>query len=220
MHKKLLVAALAAVGLVSSAAAETMDYGPFMVRVRAVNIAWENGNSAQLKQTTHDLVGAGDVQAQDKVIPEIDLSYFFTPNIAAELVLTHPQVVDVQAVGGGSLGKVRALPPSLMLQYHFTDFGAFKPYVGLGVNYTYFNKNKGLRVPTTPSATLVEVDRTSFGLAAQIGADFALDKNFYLNVDVKYIQMSTDVKVSANGQKVGKLDLNPITAGVGVGYRF
>lgn len=215
MHKKLLVAALAAVGLVSSAAAETMDYGPFMVRVRAVNIAWENGNSSQLQATTAGLNPAfGDVQAQDKVIPEIDLSYFFTPNIAAELVLTHPQVVDVQVVGAGSIGKVRALPPSLMLQYHFTDLGAIKPYVGLGVNYTYFNKNKGLL------GGGLEVDRTSFGLAAQVGADFALSKNLYLNVDVKYIQMSVDVKQTASGAKVGKLDLNPITAGVGVGYRF
>lgn len=215
MHKKLLVAALAAVGLVSSAAAETMDYGPFMVRVRAVNIAWENGNSAQLQATTAGLNSSyGDVQAQDKVIPEIDLSYFFTPNIAAELVLTHPQVVDVQVVGAGSIGKVRALPPSLMLQYHFTDLGAIKPYVGLGVNYTYFNKNKGLL------GGALEVDRTSFGLAAQVGADFALSKNLYLNVDVKYIQMSVDVKQTADGAKVGKLDLNPITAGVGVGYRF
>ncbi|WP_374277508.1 OmpW family protein [Azonexus sp.] len=209
MHKKLLVAALAAVGLVSSAAAETMDYGPFMVRVRAVNIAWENGNDSQMLQT-------GKVEADNKWIPEVDLSYFFTPNIAAELVLTHPQTVNV-SLSGDDIGKLRALPPSLMLQYHFTDLGTLKPYVGLGVNYTYFNKNKGLRAVngTVP----VEVDRTSFGLAAQIGADFALSKNLYLNVDVKYIQMAVDVKVT-NGSKLGKVDLNPITAGVGVGYRF
>lgn len=219
MHKKLLVAALAAVGLVSSAAAETMDYGPFMVRVRAVNIAWENGNSAQLQATTAGLNPAfGDVQAQDKVIPEIDLSYFFTPNIAAELVLTHPQVVDVHIVGAGSIGKVRALPPSLLLQYHFTDLGAIKPYVGLGVNYTYFNKNKGLAAAAVPGG--LETERSSLGLAAQLGVDFMLSKNLSLNLDVKYIQMSTDIKASASGAKVGKLDLNPITAGVGVGYRF
>lgn len=213
MHKKLLVAALAAVGLVSTAAAETMDYGPFMVRVRAVNLAFENGNSSSLKAAVAPL-GASEVQADDKIIPELDLTYFFTPNIAAELVLTHPQVVNVEAVGVGSLGKLRVLPPSLLLQYHFTDLGALKPYVGLGVNYTYFNKNKGLL------GGALEVDRTSFGLAAQIGADFALSKNLYLNVDVKYIQMSVDVKQTADGKSIGKLDLNPITAGVGVGYRF
>ena len=207
MHKKLLVAALAAVGLVSSAAAETMDYGPFMVRVRAVNIAWENGQSDGLQ------ANLGKVEADNKWIPEIDLSYFFTPNIAAELVLTHPQTVNV-TLNGGDIGKVRALPPSLMLQYHFTDLGAIKPYVGLGVNYTYFNKNKGL------AGGVAEVERTSFGLAAQLGVDFMLNKNLSINLDVKYIQMSTDVITSADGKKVGKLDLNPITAGVGVGYRF
>lgn len=215
MQKKLVVAALMAAGMMSGAMAQSMDYGPFMVRVRAVNIAWENGNSAQLQATTASLK-AGAVQAQDKVIPEIDLSYFFTPNIAAELVLTHPQVVDVQVGGVGSIGKVRALPPSLLLQYHFTDLGAIKPYVGLGVNYTWFNKNKGL----VAGPVVLETERSTFGLAAQLGVDFMLSKNLSLNLDVKYIQMSTDIKNSATGAKVGKLDLNPVTAGVGVGYRF
>lgn len=211
MHKKLLVAALAAVGLVSSAAAETMDYGPFMVRVRAVNIAWENGNDSQMLKT-------GKVEADNKWIPEVDLSYFFTPNIAAELVLTHPQTVNVTLNGSTDLGKLRALPPSLLLQYHFTDLGALKPYVGLGVNYTYFNKNKGLAAAAVTGG--LETERSSLGLAAQLGVDFMLSKNLSLNLDVKYIQMSTDIKASASGAKVGKLDLNPITAGVGVGYRF
>lgn len=207
MQKKLVVAALMAAGMMSGAMAQSMDYGPFMVRVRAVNVAFENGQADGLQKNL------GKVEADNKWIPEVDLSYFFTPNIAAELVLTHPQTVNV-TLNGGDIGKVRVLPPSLVLQYHFTDLGAFKPYVGLGVNYTWFNKNKGL------AGGVAEVERSSFGLAAQVGADFELSKNLYLNVDVKYIQMATDVKLSATGAKVGKLDLNPITAGVGVGYRF
>lgn len=204
MNKKLLVGILAAVGLMSAGIAQAE--GPFMVRARAVNLDWDNKNSDGLQNV------AGTIEADKRWIPEVDLTYFFTKNLAAELVLTYPQKVDIKA-GGAKIGKVEALPPSLMLQYHFTDMGMFKPYVGLGLNYTIFTK-KGFNA----LGTRVSVDDSTVGLAAQVGADFMLDKNWSINVDAKYIQMETDVK--AGGAKIGKLGLNPVTWGVGVGYRF
>jgi len=200
MHKKILVAALSMAGLFSTGAVYADDTG-FMVRARAVSITWDNANK--------DNSLGSKVEAKDLWIPEVDISYFFTKNIAAELVLTYPQAVDIK-LGGNKLGNVHALPPSLLLQYHFTDLGAFKPYVGAGVNYTIFTDRD--------VTSAVKVDSTSFGLAAQLGFDYFLTKNVALNFDVKYIQMSTDVKVS--GAKMDKVELNPITAGVGIGYRF
>lgn len=200
MNKKVLVAAFAMIGLVSAGVAQADDSG-FMVRARAVNLNWDNGHSDGLPSA---------INADDRWIPEVDVSYFFTKNLAAELVLTYPQKIDVMA-GDTKLGSVDALPPSLMMQYHFTNFGAFKPYVGAGVNFTIFTE----RTVTGD----IKVDDNSFGLAGQLGFDYFLTKNVALNFDVKYIQMSTDVKSDSLG-KLGKLDLNPITAGVGVGYRF
>jgi outer membrane protein len=207
MHKKILVAALAAVGLLSTAAVQAAD-GSFMVRARAVYVDFDNGQSDGLPAS----LGGAKVEADSRWIPEVDLSYFITPNIAAELVLTYPQKVDI-LVGGGKLGSIKALPPSLLLQYHFTQFGAFKPYVGAGLNLTIFSSRKNI-------GATADVDKTSVGLAAQIGADYMLNKNWSLNLDVKYIQMDTDVRLSAGGAKLGKVDLNPITAGIGIGYRF
>ena len=80
------------------------------------------------------------------------------------------------------------------------------------MNYTYFSKRDHILDGAA------SVERDSWGLAAQLGFDYALDKNWSLNLDVKYIQMDTDVRVG--GTKIGTLDLNPITWGVGVGYRF
>lgn len=207
MINKVLVAALAVAGLVSTGVVYADDSG-FMVRARAVSISWDNGNKDGL-----DTVGVGQVEAKDRWIPEVDISYFFTKNLAAELVLTYPQSVDIQTGVFGKIGKVDALPPSLLLQYHFTDLGAFKPYIGAGLNYTIFTKNS-----FDTALGNVSVDRTSFGLAGQVGFDYFLTKNVALNFDVKYIQMSSEVKL--DGTKLGKLELNPITAGVGVGYRF
>jgi outer membrane protein len=186
--------------------AQQASEGNWRVRGRAVYLDFDNGQRSGLP-----LGGTTKVEAGSRWIPEVDISYFFTRNIAAELVLTYPQKIDID-VGGGKAGTIKALPPSLLLQYHFTDLGAFKPYVGAGVNYTRFYKRNHIL------GGAASVDKDSFGLAAQVGFDYALSRNWSFNVDVKYIQMDTNVRVGGN--KVGKVDLDPVLYGIGIGYRF
>jgi outer membrane protein len=140
MFNKLLIAALLAVGLVLAPGvqAQTAEPGPFMVRVRGVYVGFENGQSGGLP-----LGGTTKVEAVSTWIPEVDFSYFFTKNIAAELVLTYPQNININ-VGGTKADTIQALPPSLVLQHHFTDLGAFKPYLGAGVNYTMFTSRNNI----------------------------------------------------------------------------
>jgi outer membrane protein len=177
---------------------------PWMVRVRATNLNWENGQTGAVQTL--------NVNAKNKTIPELDITYFFTKNIAAELVLSYPQRVEVKA-GQASLGTVTALPPTLLVQYHFTQFGPLKPYVGAGLNYTRFGSRE-----LNNGSTFYSVEKSSVGYAAQIGADYMLTKNWGINLDVKYIQIKTDV-LSA-GVSAGTLDLSPIATSVGVTYKF
>jgi outer membrane protein len=203
--KKATISKLA-LGLLAAFSLNAMaEENPWMVRVRATNLNWDNGQSAAVQ--------ALDVNAKDKTIPEFDISYFFTKNIAAELVLTYPQKVDLRS-GGVKIADVKALPPTLLLQYHFTDMGALKPYVGAGVNYTRFSsyRDNGVRGLNTSA------DQSSWGLAGQIGADYMLTKNWGVNLDVKYIKIKTNVY--AGGAHVGTLDLSPIATSVGVTYKF
>jgi outer membrane protein len=181
---------------------------PWMVRARATHLNWDNG------QSTATINQSGlDVKAKNKTIPELDVTYFFSKNIAAELVLSYPQRVEVTAVSG-SLGTVTALPPTLLAQYHFTQFGPLKPYVGAGINYTRFgSRNLG-------SSDQYSVEKSSIGYAAQIGADYMLTKNWGINLDVKYIQIETDVIVNSSGASAGTLKLSPIATSVGVTYKF
>lgn len=206
MKMKFAMVLLAAAGVLSATAAQAE--GPLLVRARAVYLDYDNKNTQGL-----DEVGVGKVGADNLWIPEVDFSYFFTKNIAAELVLTYPQKVDIKTGALGTIGHVDVLPPSLLLQYHFTDLGAFKPYVGLGVNYTVFTKKS-----FNTALGKISVDRDSVGVAAQVGADYLIDKNWSVNVDVKYIKMDTDVELG--GAKLGNLKLDPFTYGIGVGYRF
>jgi outer membrane protein len=142
---------------------------------------------------------------------ELDFTYFFTPNIAVELIAaTAKHQVNLN---GNEIGKVGVLPPTLSLQYHFTQFGAWKPYVGAGVNYTYFYDRE------LANDTL-ELQTGTWGAALQGGVDYMLDRHWSLNFDVKYIWMSSDIEARATGSKVGSVDINPWVFGIGARYRF
>lgn len=213
MRLKSLVVAMAALVLLTPVMAQAQaEENPWMLRVRAVDLLFQNGQSGG-----NGAVQALNVKAQNQWIPEFDISYFFTKNIAAELVLTYPQQVNITAgQGNTNVGKVTALPPSLLAQYHFTDLGAFKPYVGLGVNYTIF----GNRQNFPGLGNSVTVNQSSLGVVGQIGMDYMFDKNWGLNLDLKYATMSTDVKTVADGSNLGTLTLNPWMPAVGITYKF
>ena len=214
MRIKTLVAAMAAVASLApiAAQAQAAAENPWMVRVRAVDLLFQNGQSGG-----NGAVQALNIKAQNQWIPEFDVSYFFTKNIAAELVLTYPQQVNITAGSGNTnVGKITALPPSLLAQYHFTDLGAFKPYVGLGVNYTIFGNRQNF--PALGNS--VTVNQSSLGVVGQIGMDYMFDKNWGMNLDLKYATMSTEVKTVAGGTNLGTLTLNPWMPAVGVTYKF
>ena len=196
----LTVTALAACACLPARA----DDSPLMMRVRVVNIDSANKDSTGL-----------GLSLANKVIPEVDLSYFITPNIATELVLTYPQKLNLRS-NGAQIGSLKALPPTLSLQYHFTPQASFRPYVGLGVNYT--NISDVQFTPATVTALNPGVKHSSYGLSAQAGADIQLDKNLYLNLDLKKVQIGTTVY--SYGASVGKFKADPVMFGLGLGWHF
>ncbi len=199
MKKIFAAAAMTAMGL-GAAMTATAAQGDLVMRGRATLLDFDNGQNGM----------PALVEADSKWIPEVDFTYYLTDAVSAELVLTYPQKVDI-SVNGSDAGSVRALPPTLLAQYHFVNFGTFTPYVGAGLNLTLFSKRSLL-------AGAAHTDKSSVGFAVQAGVDYDLGNQWSLNVDLKYIDMDTGVHVSGN--KIGTLDLNPWVASVGLGYRF
>ncbi|WP_177763421.1 OmpW/AlkL family protein [Flavobacterium sp. I3-2] len=230
--KKLVLSMIAILGMSSTLFAQEAnnsketDYKKWQVRLRGVGVI--PNPSAKI-----GTIGGG-VDISTTFIPELDFTYFFTKNIAAELILgtskhkVHTTGSNLTAVGlpnnvDVDLGSVMLLPPTLTAQYHFyPGEGAFaKPYVGAGINYTiFYNVKSGNMIKDVKYE-----NRAAFAL--QAGSDFNIGKDFFVNVDVKYLFLKTDVTVDAsnlvNGNTLdipAEVKINPLLVGVGVGYRF
>ena len=199
--KSALVLALLA-GSVSAFAEES----PWLVRVRALNLDMDS-------QSSGEVLPADAISVNDKVIPDINISYFFSPSWAAELVLTIPQEHDVKVDGVGKIGTFKHLPPTFTLAYHFNEGGDFRPYVGAGVNYTLF-MDEDMNVGVAE----VTLENDSIGAAYRVGFDWTIKKDWLLNVDVKKIMIGTDVYL--DGTKISSLDVDPLAIGVGLGWHF
>lgn len=184
----------------------------WLVRARAVRLVpADNSTAIPALGVPEDAI---DVSS--KTIPDVDISYFLTPNIGIELVLTVPQKHHVSIDGVGRIGSFKHLPPTLLAQYHFLPDARFSPYVGAGINYTIIYDDK----ITVPGVGNLRTENSSIGPAVQIGADYHLDRNWLLNVDFKYIGLRTDVKVESTATKVTKVKVDPFLFGIGIGYRF
>ncbi len=202
------VSALAAIALaltsLTAAAAPGNDAGNWLVRGRVLHLASANG----------DTTGLG-LSINDKTFPEVDISYFLTPNVATELILTYPQKHTLYS-NGSEIGSLKHLPPTLLLQYHVTGLGGFRPYAGLGLNFTNFSDVQF--APAVVTALHPNVKRTSYGLAVQVGVDVPLGGGWLLNADLKKVKLATDVY--SGSATAGKFTVDPVLFSIGAGLRF
>jgi len=217
------------------------SFSHWQIRVRALTVLPMSHGSVRAGRVealnaTPGMINANGLRFSGSEIPELDISYFFTKNIAAELILgtTYSKIYGRRGKGGDlfnktlglpgkRLGKTWILPPTLTLQYHFTNFGKFQPYIGGGVNYTFFyseTSSRYLRNLTVDGA---------WGGAAQVGFDYMFTKHWGLNFDVKKIWLAPSYHghlgphyaKGIEGTKVsGRARIDPWLIGAGVTYRF
>jgi outer membrane protein len=205
-------------------------WNPWMIRVRALVVDPKN-------DTSFDQLPGGNATWSTAVVPELDITYFFTPNFAAELILgvTRHKATGSGIVTGGvanglnmnglPIGQTWLLPPTLTFQYHFTNFGAFKPYLGAGVNYTFFFNESAANTPGGIPAVRISSFSVSnaWAPALQAGFDYMFDKHWGINFDVKYLWLQPNFTAAVNDGALlltGKAKLDPWLYGGGITYKF
>jgi len=160
----------------------------------------------------------GEASVNTDVVPEIDIRYFITDNFAIEAIggtTKHSVRAIGTALGDVDLGHTWVLPPTFTFQYHFKSNNSFKPYIGIGLNYTlFYNSNPG---------DVVSVSyKNDFGYAANIGFDYFISDKNYLNIDIKKFKINTSnvIDAGAAGIATADVDLDPLAISIGYGWRF
>lgn len=190
------------------------NYAKWLIRVRALGILPDTDTDVSINGAA---VPSAGLDIDDRYIPELDITYFLTRNIALELVLGISKH-DVEGSGsltGVDVGDFYIIPPHLMLQYHFDIGNGIKPYIGAGVNYSLiFNEGNAA------GFNGLKIDN-GFGFSLQAGVDIQVRDNWYLNVDVKKTWLNVDAKTNLGAVPVrADIDVDPWIVGVGLGYRF
>ena len=155
-------------------------------------------------------------------------TYMFTDNWAFDILAAWPFTHDVKLDpddGSSSIafGEVEHLPPTFSIQYHFLPDSSFQPFVGLGLNYTTF-LSEDLDAGITGLVSDFSLD-DSFGVAAQVGADWMLGEHWLINFDVRWINIESDLKASfaaapTESATLGTVTIDPLVLAINVGYSF
>ncbi|MCL2895736.1 outer membrane protein OmpW [Brenneria tiliae] len=152
----------------------------------------------------------------------LTFSYLVTDNIGVELLAATPFTHRVGLSSlGGTIAEVSHLPPSLVAQYYFGDkTDKLRPYLGVGINYTMFYDEKFNQRGKEAGVSDLSL-KNSWGLAAQAGLDYNLDKNWLINASLWWMDIDTEVKFKAGGEQQSvSTRLDPWVFMFGVGYRF
>lgn len=197
-RKSVLVLAVAGV---LAGPAHAHDAGDMLLRLGIHNVDPKSDNS--------DIV---DVESNAR--PTVNFTYMLTPNLGINLLAAWPFEHDIELKDGTRVGSTKHLPPTLSIQYHFLPGAAVQPYAGVGINYTTFFSED----TTGPLAGADLKLDDSWGLAAELGVDVAIDRDWYVNVDVRYIDIDSKAKVT--GLDKFTVEIDPVVYGISIGRRF
>ena len=196
--KPLILAVLASAALGAPAFAQSAGDMTLGLGLGFVNPKSDNG-----------LVAGGATEIGDSLRPTVTFEYFIRDNLGIEVLAALPFKHDIN-VGGAKAGVTKHLPPTVSVNYHFPTGGALKPFVGAGINYTVFFEDR------SPLGDL-KIDN-SWGLAAHLGVDYAISERGAVRMDLRYVDIDSDVKL--NGAKVGRVEVDPLVAGVSYVMKF
>ena len=228
MRTSLFTASLLALAI-AAPLAHAHQAGDIIVRAGAITVdPQESSSDIWVGALGTDVAGTKATLDSDTQLG-LNFAYMLTNNIGIELLAATPfsHNVGVKGMPGpfaglnGNLGELKHLPPTLSVVYYPLDAAsAFQPYVGAGINYTWFFDTELSSAAEDKGFSGLDM-KDSWGLAAQVGMDYMLTDNIMLNAQVRYIDIETTGTTNFGGSKVKvDVDVDPFVYMVGLGYKF
>ncbi len=228
MKQTLLATSLITLAL-ATPLAQAHKAGDIIVRAGAVTVDPQEDSSDIWVGALNTDVAGSKATLDSNTQLGLNFAYMVTDHVGVELLAATPFSHDVGVKGmpgpfaglNGKLGELKHLPPTLSMVYYPMDAGsAFQPYVGAGINYTWFFDTKLSSEAEDKGFSGLDLDN-SWGLAAQLGMDYMLTDNVMLNAQVRYIDIETTGSTNYGGREVKvDVDVDPFVYMVGLGYKF
>ena len=208
---KKTVCGIAVLSALMSANVLAHSEGDFIVRVGAATVSPNESSGAVADNPSIEFGVDSDTQLG------LTLGYMFTDNISFEVLAATPFSHNISATGLGEIADTKHLPPTFMVQYYFgTAESDFRPYVGAGINYTVFF-DEGSKIAGLSDVSLDD----SWGLAANVGMDYMINDDWFLNASVWYADIGTTAKYNLGGTNYSTdVDIDPWVFMIGGGYKF
>ncbi len=203
MAVKKILLVLSVVATLASAHAMAREVGDILVRVGIAGI-YPTAESDDLDATAN-----GNVEVQSALSLGLSLTYMVNNNLGIGVLGSWPFEHDIDPKGSSLTGltgndtvaTTRHLPPTVTLQWHFPAMNNLHPFIGAGINYTYFFDEE-----TTGglggTGAKIDID-DSIGLAVEAGVDVELQDNWLVSGQVWYARIEPEAKITG-----GTLGLN------------
>ena len=208
---KKTVCGIAVLSALMSANVLAHSEGDFIVRAGAATVSPNDSSGAVAGSSSIEFGVDSNTQLG------LTLGYMFTDNISFEVLAATPFSHNISATGLGEIADTKHLPPTFMVQYYFgTAESDFRPYVGAGINYTVFF-DEGSKIAGLSDVSLDD----SWGLAANVGMDYMINDDWFLNASVWYADIGTTAKYNLGGTNYSTdVDIDPWVFMIGGGYKF
>jgi outer membrane protein len=227
MKKTLLATSILAIAL-TAPLAHAYKAGDIIVRAGAVTVD-PHESSGKIDHAVLGKVAGSGATLDSNTQLGLTGTYMITDKVGIELLAATPfsHSVGVKGMPGpfaglnGKLADIKHLPPTLSAVYYPLDSSsAFQPYVGLGLNYTWFFDTELTSTAEGKGFSGFDL-KDSWGLAGQVGMDYMLTDNLLFNAHVRYIDINTTGTTHLNGDKVKvDVDVDPWVYMVALGYKF
>ena len=160
-----------------------------------------------------------DAQVGDASTLMVSFERALTPQLGVEVVLGIPPRIKARATGtvaflGDDVLSAKNVGPTVLLNYHFGQAkDTWRPYVGLGVNYTRFASAESKLAPQVQMSD-------SVGLAFVGGVDYAINRQWGLYASVSAVDVRSNLVGVANTVLTTTINFRPVVYAVGASFKF